>query len=225
MDINWLLVVVLSLFFVSILNGYRKGFLRIVISFISTLLVILAVIVIAPKLGEYIINNTDYYEITRQKVIRTFEDRLNNNIEDENDKLESLNIPSILKDDFISKNASELYQEIVGILFKDYISGYLAQIIIKAGAFVGLFVSLSIIRMLLIKTTSLVSKIPIIGGINSILGAIVGFMWALIIVWIVFFVIIMFMNESIGTHLLEDIQNSNILTYLFDSNFLFRFIS
>lgn len=225
MDINWLLVVVLSLFFVSILNGYRKGFLRIVISFISTLLVILAVTVIAPKLGEYIINNTDYYEITRQKVIQTFEDRLNNNIEDENDKLESLNIPSILKDDFISKNASELYQEIVGILFKDYISGYLAQIIIKAGAFVGLFVSLSIIRMLIIKTTSLVSKIPIIGGINSILGAIVGFMWALIIVWIVFFVIIMFMNESIGTHLLEDIQNSNILTYLFNSNFLFRFIS
>ena len=225
MDINWLLMAVLSLFFISVLNGYRKGFLRIIISFISTLLVILAVTVIAPKLGEYIINNTYYYEITRQKVIETFEEHLNSNLEDENDKLDSLNIPSILKDDFISKNASELYHEMVGILFKDYISGYLAQIIIKAGAFVGLFVSLSIIRILLIKTTSLISKIPVIGGINSILGALVGFMWGLIVVWIVFIVIIMFMSESIGTSLLEDVQRSSILTYLFNSNYLFRFIS
>ena len=225
MDINWLLMAVLSLFFISVLNGYRKGFLRIIISFISTLLVILAVTVIAPKLGEYIINNTYYYEITRQKVIETFEEHLNSNLEDENDKLDSLNIPSILKDDFISKNASELYHEMVGILFKDYISGYLAQIIIKAGAFVGLFVSLSIIRILLIKTTSLISKIPVIGGINSILGALVGFMWGLIVVWIVFIVIIMFMSESIGTSLLEDVQRSSILTYLFNGNYLFRFIS
>ena len=61
--------------------------------------------------------------------------------------------------------------------------------------------------------------------INKLLGALTGAAEALIIVWIFFFVVIMFLGNKLGSRLLEDVQASEFLKFLFNNNFLFRFIS
>lgn len=228
MEINWLFAVVVALFAILIINGYSKGFLRIVVSFMGTIVVMIAVIVISPRVSGYILNNTDIYEHTRQKVVDVFLDKMysdSGDTVDTTDALNDLNIPDILKNDFIEKNASEMYQALLKTLFDEYISGYIARLIIKAGSFVGVYLLLTIALWILAKSTDIIGRIPVIKGFNKFLGLLVGGVEALIIVWISFFVIIMFLGNELGGKLLSSVQSSVFLTFLFNNNVLFRFIS
>ena len=223
MEINRLLAVVVLLFAVFIFNGYRKGFLRIIISFAGTVVIIIAVAFISPKISRYVRENTDLYEHTREKVINVFMEKISS--EDEEENMVSLDLPDIMMKDIIEKNASEMFQALLATVIRDYISGYLAGIIINAGSFVCAYITLSIALWILLKTSDVITKIPIVKGVNRLLGMTVGFCEAVIIVWIVFLVIIMFLGNDLGSVLLKDIKDSRILSFLFNNNYLFRFIA
>lgn len=237
MGINWLAVVITALFLVFIINGWHKGFLKIIISFAGTVVILIAVVALSPKVSRYVTENTEIYEKTRYKVISVFLDKLSNaddkiqsgedDISDnaKNSFLEDLNLPEIMKSDLIEKNASEMYQALLTTVFRDYISVYITKLIINAGSFVGVYITLSVFLWFIVKSSDIVSKIPVIKGFNKILGGLTGAAEAIIIVWIFFFVIIMFLGNEIGGKLLKDVQASDILTYLFNNNLLFRFIS
>ena len=113
MEINWLFVAIVCLFLVFTLNGYRKGFLRIVVSFIGTVVIIIAVIALMPKVKEFVLENTTIYEATRQKVIHVFLNTIddNDNEEGNNEAIKSLNMPDIITDLLIENNTIEIIPE------------------------------------------------------------------------------------------------------------------
>ena len=235
MDINRLSAAVAVLFAVFIINGWRKGFLKIIISFAGTIVILIAVAVLSPKVSRYVTDNTGIYEKTRQKVVSVFLERLSKADDEQsgNDALDTgdgsplddLDLPDIMKHDFIEKNASEMYQALLAAVFRDYISVYITKLIINAGSFVGVYLALSLILFIIVRTSDLISKIPVIKGVNKLLGCLTGAAEALILVWVFFFIIIMFLGNSIGGRLLKDVQESVFLSYLFNNNYLFRFIS
>ena len=237
MNINWLAVATAALFLMFIYNGWRKGFLKIVISFAGTIVILIAVTILSPKVSRYVTENTGIFETTRHKVINVFLDKLSNadekkqSVEDdisENEKdtfIDDLNLPDIMKSDLIEKNASEMYQALLATVFRDYISVYITKLIINAGSFVGVYIVLSVILWLVVKSSDIISKIPVIKGFNKLLGGLTGAAEALIIVWVLFFAIIMFLGNEIGGKLLKEVQASAFLTYLFNKNILFKFIS
>lgn len=227
MEINWLQTAVIALFAVFTFAGWHKGFLKIVISFAGTIVIIISVAIISPKVSRFITDNTDIYEHTRQKVINVFLEKMDRTDEEgkSDEFLKDLNLPDIMKSDLIEKNASQMYQAILISVFKDYISVYITKLIINAGSFVGVYIALSIALFIIIRSTDLIGRIPVIKGINKLLGGLTGAGQALLIVWVFFFIIIMFLGNEIGGKLLEEVERSNILRYLFNNNYLFRFIS
>ncbi len=227
MDINWLAAAVAALFVLFVFNGWHKGFLKIIISFAGTIVILIAVAILSPRVSRFVTENTGIYDQTREKVISIFLEKLEQTDEEAegNKYLDDLNIPDIMKNDLIEKNASEIYQALLATVFRDYISVYITKLIINAGSFVGVYLALSLILFIIVKTSDLIAKIPVIKGFNKLLGALTGAAEALIIVWVFFFIIIMFLGNRIGGRLLEDVQRSVFLTYLFNNNYLFRFIS
>lgn len=232
MELNWLQMAVMMLFAVFIFAGWHKGFFKLVIAFAGTIVIIIAVAIVSPKVSRYIIENTDIYEQTQKKVTGVFLDKLNSKSIGSKDTetsedmfLKDLNIPDILKNDLIEKTASEMYQALLAVVIKDYISGYIAGLIIKAGSFVGVYIILSVALFILMKSSDIINHIPVIKGFNKFLGALTGAAEATIITWIFFFVVIMFLGNDLGSRLLEDVQASVFLKYLFNNNLLFRFIS
>lgn len=238
MEINRLFAAVAALFVIFIFIGWHKGFLRIVISFAGTIVIIIATAVMSPKLSRYVVENTGIYERTQEKVTEVFlenlvppdeektEDRAVSEDEGSGSSyLKDLDLPDILKNDLIEKTASEMYQALVAVVIKDYVSVYLARIIVNAGSFVAMYAALSLALWVVVKSSDIISKIPVIKGFNKMLGALTGVAQALIIVWVFFFVVIMFMGNETGSRLLRDVQASSFLRYLFNNNFLFRFIS
>lgn len=222
-------VAVMILFFFCIVNGYRKGFLRIVISLLGIILAIAAVTVVSPHISDYLINHTKTYDAVKEKVISVFQEdnsRLDNTIpENQMLTIESYDLPDVIKNSLIKNNTSEMYQSLMVTIFEDYIAGYLAKIIINAISFIGLFLMLIVFLWFVLFSADIIARIPIIKGANKILGAVAGFLKALIITWVVFFIVLIFFGNDIGNTMMAEVKDSAFLSLLFNTNILFQFIS
>ncbi len=229
MDLNYLLIAVLALFAFCVIQGYRKGFLRIVISLIGIVLIIATVFVISPYVSEFMINKSDAYESIKGKISNVFADdnaKLDNTIPENQDlTIESYQVPDLLKNALKQNNTKETYKQLMVDLFEDYISGYLSRLVIKAASFVIVFLVLSIILWFALKSADLIAKIPVIKGFNKFLGTVVGFAQALAITWIFFVVVVIFLGNETGGKLMEEIYRSPVLTFLFNENILMKYLT
>ncbi|MBP5383641.1 MAG: CvpA family protein [Lachnospiraceae bacterium] len=229
MEMNFLLIAVLSVFAFCVVQGYRKGFLRIIISLAGIILIIGAVFIISPHISDFLINKSSVYDSLKGKVGQVFEDdnsKLDNTIPENQDMtIESYQLPELLKNALKKNNTDEMYKNLMVDIFEDYISGYLSRLILKASSFIGVFLVLSIILWLALKSADLIAKIPIIKGLNKFLGLIAGFVKALMITWIFFVVVVMFLGNETGGKLMEEIYKSPILTFLFNENILMKYLT
>ena len=229
MNGNFLLIAVLATFAVCVIQGYRKGFLRIVISVIGIVLIVGAVLVISPYVSDYLIGNENIYGGVKGKVSGIFAEdnsKLDNTIpENQELTIESYQLPQLLKNALIQNNTAEVYKQMMVEFFEDYISGYLSRLILKAVSFVAIFLALSIVLWLALKSADLITKIPIIKGFNRFLGVVAGLVNALLLTWIFFVVVVMFLGNEAGGKLMEEIYRSEFLTFLFNENILMQFLT
>ena len=144
--------------------------------------------------------------------------------EKENRVIDSFGFPDLITNSIKSNNTSEIYDRLAVTLFKDYISGYLSALSIKAGTFVGLFIILAVIELVLFLTISILEKIPVLRTFNRLLGMATGITLALVFVWIFFIAVMMFFGRSFGSWVFAQVRSSRILTYLFNNNILFELV-
>lgn len=229
MDINFLLVAVLTLFLILVIRGYKKGFLQIVVYFAGMIFIIIAVRKISPSVSEYIINNTSAYTEIKDSITEALSEKNsvldNTNVENQKLTIESYDMPDLIKEKLQINNTAESYKAFLVEVFEEYVSSYLAKTAVNALSFVGLFIALWICFRLVLYLCKLISHIPVIKGLNKMLGALLGFVEAIIISWLFFFIVIVFMGNSLGTKLMYMVNESEILKALFNSNILLVFIS
>lgn len=228
MEVNKLLIGVLAFFVISMIHGYRKGFLRILISLAGLILTIFVVTVISPYVSDYL-NKSFVADKVKHKVIEAVErdnPKFGSISKDEEEKtIRELKLPEIITNSLINHNTTEMYQALMVTIFEDYVAKYLSRLIINAGTFVSLTIILLAIYWICIFSANIISRIPIIHGINKLLGLCAGFFNALILVWVGFFVLLLFAGESLGLSIMSQINASSFLSLLFNTNFLYRFIS
>ena len=229
MEINYLFIAIVALIVYMTVRGYRKGFLRIVVSFIGTIVIVIAAREAAPYVTDYLYNNTDAYEKIELGIEEMFKDaneKYDNSIPENQVKtIDSYNVPDSLKNNLIINNTAEMYKTLVVDVFEDYVSRYLANTAIKAAGFVLAFIVLIIAFRLLLSFVNIISRIPIIRGINQFIGGCIGFIESLIIVWVFFFVAVMFIGNESGSYIFRMIADSEFLTLLFNTNILLGIIS
>lgn len=229
METNYLFIAILILFLYLVIRGYRRGFLRIVVTFIGMIIIIAAVKRATPYVSEYLISNTKVYEAVQEKVTEKFKEanlRYDNTIEENQIKtINSYEIPDSLKKNLILNNTQLMYKKLLVDVFEEYVSAYLAKSAVKAMAFVVLFITFGVLFRLLLRFVDIISKIPIIKGINKLAGGCLGFVEALIITWVFFFLVVMFIGSNSGSMLLHMIADNEILSFLFNSNILMNVIA
>jgi len=77
----------------------------------------------------------------------------------------------------------------------------------------------------LLSSLKLLSQIPVIRGVNKLLGLGVGIAECVVLTWAVFIIIVAFEFGGISKFILENIRENNILTFLFSNNYLANLIS
>ena len=229
MNINYLFVATVILFIFMIGRGYSKGFLRIVVTFIGVVAILIMVRKLSPYVSDYFMKNTTAYEKIQTGITEKFKEanlKYDNTIPSNQEMtINSYDLPDLLKNNLIVNNTQEMYKKLLVSVFEEYVSAYLAKTAVNAMSFVLIFIITVIGFKILLLFVDIISKIPIIKGMNQFLGALLGFCEALIIVWVFFFIVVMFIGNNSGAVLLSMISESKFLTVLFNTNILIGFIS
>lgn len=231
---NTLLIVVGVIFLIGVLVGYKRGLLKIAVSLVSTLLCIALVMLISPSVSKWIQEKTPLRDTLKEKCVEWLKpekaaesDVLQADLSRENQisLIEGAKLPEVFQKMLLENNNSEVYTALGVQTFGEYVGAYIAKVVADIIAFLITFVLAFIVVRILLGMLKILDKIPLVGTTNHLAGGAVGAGIALLIIWILFIVITLLYSTAFGTVCLKDISESQILTKLYDSNFLMNYIT
>lgn len=232
---NKLLLVVGVIFLTSIIVGYVRGFLKIALSLAVTIASIFLVAAITPHISGWIQESTSIGEGVQNKIEGMFENAggtsvdikalLDSSQDQQIAVIEGAGLPSVIQDMLLENNNNEVYQALGVTTFVDYVGAYVTKLIADIIAFLVAWIAVTIIARVLMGVVGIIGKIPVIGGVNKIAGAVVGVGIGLILVWILLILVTLLYNTAVGQACMQDIAASPILTKLYDGNILMKFIT
>ena len=89
------------------------------------------------------------------------------------------------------------------------------------------FISFNLVSIALhavARALRIMTRLPILRGVNRMCGGALGFVKGICIVWLFFLVVAICSNTEIGSQLLSMIKESPIITFLYESNVFLRYI-
>lgn len=224
---NLLLAGVLILMALCILNGYRRGLLKILLSMAAMVATIAIVAFLNPYVSRFLMENTGLYDIVLEGTTDLVTDIFENQIEiqvntrsDEVFAIDHLELPKVIREKLIEDNNSVVYDALGVRKFEEYISSYLAYLILNAVSFVGTLVIAGCLVKAVFFMANIIERIPGIKGMNKLAGAAVGFLQGIIILWIGCLVVTAAGATKTGQELLALIQDSEVLSFIYNNNCL-----
>lgn len=223
---NWLLIAVLAILIVNALIGRKVGFIKIVFSLCSLIITLILTTWISPMVNDVMRGNEKFYDLVIDKVevLLPFEEE-DTKTNEQVSYIEELPMPQSIKDTLIENNNTDIYKTLAVNNFKEYVSNYLASVVINAMAFIFTFIVILILLWVISIALNLISKLPILNQINKTAGMLAGFIQGLIIVWIFFLVITVFGGTEWGQEALMMVEQSEILGFVYNNNYLLSFIT
>ena len=138
--------------------------------------------------------------------------------------INNLKIPQTLQNLLKENNTPEYYAKLAAESFADYVPKYMAGLILNLISFVATWILVISFIWLAVMTLDVIASLPVLRGVNQILGLALGFFQGLIIVWVAFLIITIFSNTDIGKQLMTMIGESPVLSALYESNLLLEFL-
>lgn len=247
---NILTIIVLIIFFLFIFMGYKRGLFKSVFRLLISLIAMVLAYWLTPYVGEFLYEKTNVNTIVTDKVYSVIEDVVEKNVAEslaqagqtsspelvnelakvtlktephkstQIEIINKLSLPNFMTEAIISNNNDEMRTRLGAENFFAYLAGYISYMIVNAIAFILTFLMAYIIANIIYIAIGIVSKLPIIGGIDRMGGIVFGVVQALLIVWILFVITSIFVNTSFGTDINNQIENSAVLRFLYDKNIL-----
>ena len=207
--------------------GFRRGFLKIVLTTLALIVTIVAAGLIAPHLTNWL--ETTFIGTSVEKSIDTYMDTkidpksealVNKTKEMQEKVIQDLPLPKFLKKDISNKNEESEYKLLKVDNFKEYISTRLSRIILQAICYILLLIVIYAVLRIVLKIIGVIGKIPIIGGINRLLGAILCVIEGILVLWCICLLITAISGTAVGTSIMEVIESSPVLKLIYNNNML-----
>ena len=221
---NWLLVVVGAIILFCAIRGWNRGLLRILYSLISVVLLIGLVSYATPYVSNYIKDNTGIYRVLEQRCTQAIRDngkaKLSDNVNG-GSTVAGVSLPEQVTS-YITDSGNNLLDqagvyEILGKKMADWILAGISY-------FVTLLIA-GIIVSMIGRSLRIINRIPVIKGINRTLGIFAGAFQGLILVWLLFMLLSLFAGTEEGKMIIEQIDQSSILRYLYYNNIPSRILT
>ncbi len=222
---NILLIIVVVFLALMALAGYKKGFLKIILSMAALIVTLVLAAILTPTITGFLKEKTPVYDSIYTRMESFVEGDVEEGNEDSNSSLEELPLPDIIKNALIDNNTGDSYVEMGVNSAKAYTANALTMMLLKAIAFILLFIVISIAFGILIALTSIFTKIPIIKGANKMAGLAAGLLEGIIILWILAMIVTAFGATTWGQSTLRMIDDSVFLSFLYNNNLLTKFIT
>ena len=229
---NWVLIVVMLLLIWEMMRGYRRGLLRTIYSLVSWVIVLVIVTLATPHIDAYLIEHTTLYDKIEAYCETSVRENAQNKIEQQaadgsgEDPIAELGIklPEGVWNDVLEKtgNVADEFLETSGG-YNEVAKGVAGFIVEGISFFIALVIARIIVH-LISRFLGVVSRIPVIRGINKTLGIFAGAIYGLILVWIAFYLVALGSTSELGGMIISYIYQNPLLTFLYENNFVITII-
>ena len=254
---NILTGIVIVIFLLFMIRGYRRGLIKSLASVISLVASLALVSFVTPYVSQFLQEQTPVYTYVMERCQESFtvtldeadektaeseteEGDVSLKKENNNDTvgnvagtissqlqknaIEELPLPSVLKNLLIRNNTEKIYKDLAVNSFNDYVPKFMANLIMNIISFVVTWLIVASFIWLAVMTLDVIANLPIIHGINQMLGLVLGAGQALVIVWIAFLAITVFASTAIGKQLMEMIEKNVLLNQLYNGNVFLKLL-
>ncbi|MBQ0001414.1 MAG: CvpA family protein [Clostridiales bacterium] len=226
MTITWLGMAAMLWLGIKFYSGFKKGFLKAMVSLLFSLGSLILVWMVNPYVTDFLKSNqtvyTTVHRFSEDVVEKTIQNSRSLQSDARDNLVNGLPLPKIIKDKILKDNTQDMYQYFNVSNFKQYVIEYLTEFLIKGIAFLISYFVIALAFSFLGGALDLMAKLPLIHGANKLLGGALGFASGLIVVWIVLLVITLLYNTSVGKYFLDLISKDLVVSYLYDTDVLIR---
>lgn len=211
-------IVILLILILFIWMGYRRGFIREIVSFFFVFLSLSLAWAINPYINDFLISETPVYS-TIQETCTDFVQKQSSDLENEMESssqfIDGLNLPEILRKNIEKNNNTENYAELSVNTLTEYVSGYLARTIVNGLSYVLAYILATIGIRIVVYILNLIAGLPILKTANKLTGGLVGFVKGLVFIWILFLILTVLCSTEIGKTSLELIEKDSLLSVIY----------
>lgn len=217
MEITWLGIVVIGILILTGVSGYRRGFIREIVSFFFVFLALALASVINPYVNDFLMTETAVYEKIQDSCMNVIEGKEDETEEEgeQSSLIENLGLPDMLSQSMEANNTSDVYSYLAVSTFGDYIVSYLARMIVNGISFLVSYLIATVVIRLGNYLLNLIAQLPLIKGANKISGALVGVLKGVLFVWLGFLVLTVLCNTQAGKMGLALIDQDIVLKNLY----------
>lgn len=227
---NWLVIAVAAVLVAFALKGRQTGFIKTIFSIFSIIIAIVVSSAISPYISKTLRTNEKFYNYIYDRVEDVVklkvEDKDKTTVSEQVEAIDELSLPESIKKNLLeNKNNSEVYKALHVDTFKGYVNGYITTLAINAISFLITYVVVTILLYAVCAALNIISKLPIINGLNKTAGLLVGLFEGLLVIWMLCIVLTAFSSTEAAQKLYELIQESQFLSCLYNNNLLLRCIT
>lgn len=205
-----ILIGVIGVLALSGLYGYKRGFVRIVLSMVAMLVTFVLSAILTVPVSAMLAAATPLDENIEESVSGLVAD---SGVVDK-ETISNLNLPEQIEEILI-EGATEAANG-----FNEYIVSTVSDLILKAITFFVLIIVIYIIVRIVIFMLDFISKLPIINSINKTGGLAVGIAQGLLIVWIGCLVVTAFSDKAWAQEVFVQINANPLLTFIYNNNLI-----
>ena len=218
---NILTIIILAVFVLCVFSGYKKGFLKTAFSLVSWILVLVLCNFATPIVTDLLVQNTDVESIVQTTVETKVMEVVEQAVQNANVSELEATLPAELKELLLGE-----YENIADAL-KDVATLDVTPVVNGIVGILGFVVTVIVLRVAMVVVEfalGIVSKLPLIGPMDKILGIACGAGKGLIWCWVILAVVSVLALTGTNTELAGYISQSSLLTWLQDNNLLLNLI-
>ena len=214
----------------AVLYGHYRGFVKMVMSVATLVLSLIVVRIVVPAATGILRANTGIRRAVGRGLLHM------SGLEDggiglsisipaqQRQSIEGLKLPTQIKEILLENNTHEIYSLLGVDTFLDYLGASLANMVLKVIVSAVMFVLVYCLIKLIMKWLDLITRLPVLSGMNQIAGALLGGVQGLCIVWAGGMVLELCSAMKWAQPVLTQIERSVWLSFLYDYNIFNKLI-
>lgn len=219
-------IVAIAILAVMALIGYYRGLIRVAFSLAAMLLTVVLVAFFTPSMTNFLKNHTGVYDTLTTKCTQAVQKVTQKDAaehiaaEDGAEELSGIHLPAVWISQITEKTGDAMGQALEESGAYQAVGSYLADWILRGISFFAAYLLVTIVLRLVVGILDIISKLPILKGINRTLGGVAGLVQGLLIVWMLLFIAALACTTKAGQAVLAEVESSKFLSFLYQNNIL-----
>lgn len=232
---NWLLIIVILVLAGNIVWGFSRGFLRVIYSMLAWIAILVFVTWATPYVANVLTEKTNIDNRIESNLDEKLHELVIGDTNGQKEDCEpdaqnpgpgkknyrdlQMKLPDAVTNKLFDTNkiADQILE---GSGAYDVVAGRATDLVMRVISFVLVLLIAVISFHLLSVVLKVVEKLPLIGGINRLLGLFAGLVKGILIIWLAFAIIAMAGTTDIGIALISYIYESPLLIWVYENNFV-----